>query len=32
MNKAMADQVRTMMKKVWFYDLEVLQKNKQISR
>ena len=28
MNKAKADQVRTMMKKVYFYELEVLQKKK----
>ena len=32
MNKAKAYQVRTMMKKVWFYDLEILQKNQQMSR
>ena len=32
MNKAKADQVRTMMKKGLFYDLDVLQKHQQMSR
>ena len=31
MNNAKADQDRTMMN-TWFFDLEVLQKNQQMSR
>ena len=31
MKKPKLDQVRTMMKKVWFYDLEILQKDQLIN-
>ena len=32
MKKPEVDQVRTMMKKIWFHDLEVLEKIQQMSR
>ena len=32
MKKQKLDQVRTMMKKVWFYDLVILQKNQQTRK